>query len=64
MAYASCRLQHIIATVDKKTGEVIKEDPESIKNGEFALVEFVPEQLCAIETFADFPPLGRIIIQD
>ena len=64
LASAACRLDHIIATVDKKTGQVISSDPESIKNGDCALVEFFPEQYCVIETFVEFPPLGRIILQD
>ena len=64
LASVACRLDHIIATVDKKTGKVLCDEPESIKNGDYALVEFVPEADCGIETFAEFPPLGRIIVQD
>lgn len=62
---APCRLQSIIATIDKKTGKVIKNEPESLKTGDSALVEFVPESSrLVIETFAEFPPLGRILIQN
>lgn len=60
---APCRLQSIIATIDKKTGELIESEPESLKNGDSALVEFVPESSrLVIEAFAEFPPLGRILI--
>ena len=62
---APCRLQKIIATVDKKTGELVESEPESLKNGDSALVEFVPESSrLIIETFAEFPPFGRILIQN
>ena len=61
---AACRLQHIIAKVDKKTGAVIEDEPESIKQGDAALVEFVPERPISIEAFSNYPSLGRLVIQD
>ena len=58
-----CRLSAILRTIDKKTGETIQENPPSLKQGDVAIVEYTPEQGCAIETFAEFPPLGRIVIR-
>ena len=56
LSKAACRLQRIIAKVDKKTGAIIQEEndeePASIKQGEAALVEFVPERPFSVEAFS------------
>ena len=61
---APCRLQCILAKIDKKSGEIIESEPESIKTGDSAIVEFVPEKPIYLEPFAKFPALGRLVIQD
>ena len=61
-AKAPCRFQSIIAKVDKSTGEVIEEDPKFIKSGDSAIVEMVPERPIVIESFAEYPSLGRFVM--
>ena len=58
-----CRLSSIVRTIDKKTGDTLQENPSSLKRGDVAIVEYVPETGFVIETFAEFPPLGRIVIR-
>ena len=61
----ACRFEHIIAKIDKKKGEVIEHDPESLEMNDAALVEIVPESSeFTIETFEECPALGRIILRD
>ena len=38
-------------------------NPSFLKQGDVAIVEYVPLLDCVIETFAQFPPLGRIVIR-
>ena len=59
-----CRLTMILRTIDKKTGQTLQENPSFLKQGDVAIVEYAPEQDCVIETFAEFPPLGRIVIRN
>ena len=47
-----CRVQCVLAKVEKKSGEVLKYEPEELKVGEAALVEFVPLRPFPIEDFA------------
>ena len=62
---AACRIEHIIAKIDKRKGEVIEHDPESLVINDAALVEIVPENSdITMETFEECPALGRIVLRD
>ena len=50
--------------IDQKTGQVIEENPQSIKKGDAALVELQPIKPASIEVYREFPPLGRFAIRD
>ena len=39
-------------------------EPKELKNGEAAIVKMVPTKGMVVETFAEFPPLGRFAVRD
>jgi elongation factor 1-alpha len=43
---------------------MIEENPKFIKNGDAAIIKMVPAKAMVIETFSDFPPLGRFAVRD
>jgi len=43
---------------------VVEEKPAFLKTGDGAVIRFEPLTPIAIETFADFPELGRFAIRD
>lgn len=63
-AHVACRFDEILNKQEKRTGKIIEENPESIKQGDGALVRFVPTRPLVIEAFNEFPPLGRFAIRD
>ena len=64
-AHAPCRFKKILATLNKKTGEILQLEPEvALRNGDAALVELVLEKPIVIETYEDFPSFGRLIFQN
>ncbi|MCS7123588.1 MAG: translation elongation factor EF-1 subunit alpha [Candidatus Aenigmarchaeota archaeon] len=63
-ATVSCRIEEIIAKIDSKTGQVIQEHPEFIKNGDVAKVKFIPSRPMVIERQSEFPGLARFAIRD
>jgi len=63
-ATVACRLEEIIVQIDSRTGQVIKEHPEFIKNGDVAKVRFVPTKPLVIEKQSEFPALARFAIRD
>ena len=40
------------------------ENPEYVKTGDACVAELKPERPFCVETFAEFPPLGRFAIRD
>ncbi|MDI6806432.1 MAG: translation elongation factor EF-1 subunit alpha [Candidatus Aenigmarchaeota archaeon] len=63
-ASIACRIEEIIAKIDPRTGAVIQEHPDFLKNGEAARVRIVPTRPMVIEKQADFPELARFAIRD
>jgi len=66
-----CHTSHIAARfnalqqkIDRRSGNVIEEEPKFIKNGESAIVELIPTKPLCVEAFSDYPPLGRFAVRD
>jgi len=60
----SCRFKELIAKLDPRTGQTVEENPSFLKTGDGAIVRFEPIQPISVETYADFPELGRFAIRD
>jgi len=63
-AQVACRFVELINKLDPRTGQVVEEKPAFLKTGDGAVIRFEPLTPIAIETFADFPELGRFAIRD
>jgi elongation factor 1-alpha len=63
-AQIACKFEELINKTDPKTGKVIQEKPDILKQGDGGLVRFKPIRPMVIETFKDFPQLGRFAVRD
>lgn len=63
-AHVSCSFHDIKSKMDRKTGKVLEENPEFVKQGDACMVEMLPHKPLCVESFNDFPPLGRFAIRD
>ena len=63
-AHVSCRFNRIKQKIDRRSGKVLEENPESIKEGEACIVELEPTKPLCVETFQEYPPLGRFAVRD
>jgi elongation factor 1-alpha len=63
-AQVACRIEQIVKKLNPATGEVLAENPDFIKNGDAAIVRFVPMQPLVIEKKADIPQLCQFAIRD
>ena len=59
-----CRISKILAKIDKKTGEVIKKNPEYIGAYDGALVEIEPYAPMVVEEYSFIAAMGRFVIRD
>lgn len=45
-------------------GKTTEENPKAIKSGDAAIVCLVPTKPLCVESFQEFPPLGRFAVRD
>ncbi|KAL6056393.1 Elongation factor 1-alpha [Balamuthia mandrillaris] len=63
-SHVSCRFDQLLSKLDRRSGNVLEENPASIKTGDAALVKLIPKKPLCVEAFHDFPPLGRFAVRD
>jgi len=63
-AHIACKFETIQSKMDRRSGKVIEEQPKSIKTGDAAMVDLVPTKPLCVETFNEYPPLGRFAVRD
>lgn len=62
--HIACKFAEIENKMDKRTGKVTEEFPKSIKSQDAAIVKMIPSKPMVVESFAEFPPLGRFAVRD
>jgi elongation factor 1-alpha len=60
----SCKVVKILKKIDPKTGQVVAENPDFLKNGEAAEILVQPTKPTCIEKQADIPHLSKFAIRD
>jgi len=63
-AQVACQFVEIVKQMNPATGEVIKEKPDFIKNGDAAIVKIKPVQPLVIEKQKDIPQMARFAVRD
>jgi len=63
-AHIACKFSELLQKVDRRTGKAQEESPKNIKNGDSAIVLMVPSKPMCVESFTDYPPLGRFAVRD
>mgnify|MGYP001429170258 FL=1 len=63
-AHIACKFKNITQKIDRRTGKVMEENPKFIKNGDASIVELEPSKPMCVETFTEYPPLGRFAVRD
>lgn len=63
-AHVACVFSHIKEKMDRRTGKVIEENPQSIQSGDACIAKLEPTKPLCVENFAEFPPLGRFAVRD
>lgn len=63
-AQVACQITEIVKQLNPATGEVIKEHPDFIKNGDAAEVKIRPVQPLVIEKQSENPHMARFAIRD
>jgi len=63
-AHVACRFSDIQEKMDRRSGKVLEQNPKFVKTGDACIVDMVPTKPMCVESFTDFPPLGRFAVRD
>jgi elongation factor 1-alpha len=63
-AQVPCRFEELISQIDPRTGQVIKEHPDFLKNGDTAKVKIIPQGNLCLETQKDNPYMSKFAVRD
>ncbi|CCO27325.1 elongation factor EF-1 alpha subunit [Rhizoctonia solani AG-1 IB] len=63
-AHIACKFAELIEKIDRRTGKAIEQSPKFIKSGDAAIVKLVPSKPMCVETYNEYPPLGRFAVRD
>ena len=63
-SHIACKFEKLLSKIDRRTGKEVEAEPKEIKNQEAAIVMMVPQKPMCVETFSEYPPLGRFAVRD
>lgn len=63
-SHIATKFKNINEKMDRRTGKTIETDPKFVKNGDACMVTMEPSKPMVVESFADYPPLGRFAVRD
>jgi elongation factor 1-alpha len=63
-AQVAATISHFVSKIDPRTGATTEENPKFLKTGDAAIVRIKPVRPLPIETFKDFPEIGRFALRD
>ena len=63
-AHVACKFTNIKEKMDRRTGKVLEISPKFIKTGDACIVDLEPTKPLCVESFTEFPPLGRFAVRD
>jgi elongation factor 1-alpha len=63
-AHIAVKFAHLESKIDRRSGKVVEEGPKMIKTGDAAIVRMEPSKPMCVETFTEYPPLGRFAVRD
>nr|AGM32604.1 elongation factor 1-alpha (EF1-alpha) protein [Coptotermes formosanus] len=63
-SHIACKFTEIISKMDRRSGQVLEANPQFIKSGDAAIIKVKPTKPMCVETFVEYPPLGRFAVRD
>ena len=63
-AHIACQFAELLHKIDRRSGKVLEENPEMLKNGDAAIIKLVPTKPMCVESLRDYPSLGRFAVRD
>jgi len=63
-AHIACKFQELLEKIDRRSGKKMEDFPKKVKSGDAAIVKMKPSKPMCVESFQQYPPLGRFAVRD
>jgi len=63
-AHVACKFDEITEKMDRRSGKVLEVNPKFVKSGDACMVNMKPSKPMCVESFQEYPPLGRFAVRD
>merc|ERR1719330_438389 len=63
-AHVACKFETIKEKMDRRSGKVLEQNPKFVKTGDACIVDLAPTKPMCVESFTEYPPLGRFAVRD
>lgn len=58
-AHIACKFAELKEKIDRRSGKKLEDNPKFLKSGDAAIVDMVPGKPMCVESFSEYPPLGK-----
>ncbi|KAI7740809.1 hypothetical protein M8C21_018428 [Ambrosia artemisiifolia] len=63
-SHIAVKFSELLTKIDRRSGKELEKEPKFLKNGDAGMVKMLPTKPMVVETFAEYPPLGRFAVRD
>ncbi|MCL7051968.1 hypothetical protein MKW94_028009 [Papaver nudicaule] len=63
-SHIAVKFAEILTKIDRRSGKELEREPKFLKNGDAGTVKMLPTKPMVVETFSQYPPLGRFAVRD
>jgi len=63
-AHIACKFTELKEKIDRRSGKKIEDNPKFVKSGDAAIVNMIPSKPMCVESYSQYPPLGRFAVRD
>jgi elongation factor 1-alpha len=63
-AHIACKFSELVEKIDRRTGKTMEASPKFVKMGDAAIVKLIPSKPMCVESYNEYPPLGRFAVRD
>jgi len=63
-AHIACKFKELKTKLDKRSGQVLEENPKFVKSGEACIAVLSPSKPMVVEAYSSYAPLGRFAVRD
>ncbi|KAJ7970416.1 Elongation factor 1-alpha [Quillaja saponaria] len=63
-SHIAVKFAKILTKIDRRSGKELEKEPKFLKNGDAGMIKMIPTKPMVVETFSEYPPLGRFAVRD